>query len=78
MAGFAHLKRPPDDKDSAPHEHQKPKLSELPIDQAKRSAIDGLAHNFRKKGEYDNIRNTVRAQFEASVSITLNFCIAQN
>ncbi|KAL5115534.1 hypothetical protein ACEQ8H_006597 [Pleosporales sp. CAS-2024a] len=40
--------------------------SELPLSQAKRSAIDNLAHTFRKKGHYDSIRKDLLAQYEAS------------
>ncbi|KAF2011287.1 hypothetical protein BU24DRAFT_466017 [Aaosphaeria arxii CBS 175.79] len=45
---------------------KKLKLSDLPISQTKRSAIDGLHHTFRKKGEYDAMRKQIFAQFEAS------------
>lgn len=68
MGDVAQAKRLPDGEPAAHREYKKPKLSELPLDQAKRSAIDGLVHNFRKKGEFDNVRTTLRAQFESSVS----------
>ena len=55
------------DGDYATRAHKKPKTSELPLEQSKRAAIDHLVHTFRKKGEFDSIRNAVRAQFEASV-----------
>lgn len=44
--------------------------SELPLSQAKRSAIDSLVHTFRKKGQYDSIRKELLAQYEASVCTT--------
>ena len=47
---------------------KKLKLSDLPISQTKRSAIDGLVNTFRKKGEYDAMRKTLFAQFETNVS----------
>ncbi|KAF2873661.1 hypothetical protein BDV95DRAFT_627518 [Massariosphaeria phaeospora] len=47
---------------------KKLKLSDLPISQSKRSAIDNLLHTFRKKGEYDTMRKLLFAQFEADVS----------
>ncbi|KAK7192037.1 hypothetical protein PSPO01_01609 [Paraphaeosphaeria sporulosa] len=54
------------DGDAAHRPYKKPKTSELPLEQSKRAAIDQLVHTFRKKGEFDSIRNAVRAQFEAS------------
>lgn len=53
--------------DAAPP-RKKLKLSDLPISQTKRSAIDNLLHTFRKKGEYDAMRKALFAQFEADVS----------
>ncbi len=44
--------------------------SELPLSQAKRSAIDSLVHTFRKKGQYDSIRKELMAQYVASVCKT--------
>ena len=55
------------DGDAVHRPQKKPKTSELPLEQSKRAAIDQLVHTFRKKGEFDSIRNAVRAQFEASV-----------
>lgn len=46
------------------------KASELPLSSATRSAIDGLAHSFKKKGGYDAIRKQIWEQFEASVRLT--------
>ena len=47
---------------------KKLKVSDLPISQSKRAAIDNLAHTFRKKGEYDALKKQVLAQFEQHVS----------
>lgn len=41
--------------------------SELPLSQAKRSAIDSLVHTFRKKGQYDSIRKELMAQYQSGV-----------
>lgn len=71
MVDATRSKQSLDGEPAVSREYKKPKLSELPIDQAKKSAIDGLVHNFRKKGEFDNVRTTLRAQFEASVIIIL-------
>ena len=46
------------------------KASELPLSSATRSAIDGLAHSFKKKGGYDAIRKQIWEKFEASVCLT--------
>jgi hypothetical protein len=54
------------DKQAPPR--KKLRLSDLPISQAKRSAIDNLVHTFRKKGEYDAMRKTIFTQFESDVS----------
>lgn len=43
------------------------KASDLPLPSATRSAIERLAHNFKKKGGYDAIRKQVWEKFEASV-----------
>lgn len=44
------------------------KASDLPLTSATRSAIEGLAHSFKKKGGYDAIRKQVWEKFEQSVS----------
>ncbi|KAF2627358.1 hypothetical protein BU25DRAFT_410963 [Macroventuria anomochaeta] len=49
----------------APRKKLRP--AELPLSQAQRTAMDNLAHTFRKKGHYDSIRKDLLAQFEASV-----------
>lgn len=48
------------------------KASELPLPSATRSAIEELAHAFKKKGGYDETRKTVWETFEASVSTALS------
>lgn len=44
-----------------------PKVSELPLSSAKRAAIDVTLHTYKKKGEFDQLRKTIYAQFEQSV-----------
>lgn len=48
---------------------RKLKASDLPLPSATRSAIEGLAHSFKKKGGYDAIRKQVWEKFEESVSL---------
>jgi len=43
------------------------KASDLPLPSATRTAIENLAHSFKKKGGYDSIRKQVWEKFEASV-----------
>jgi hypothetical protein len=47
------------------------KASDLPLPSATRTAIEGLAHSFKKKGGYDSIRKQVWEKFEASVCLEL-------
>jgi hypothetical protein len=47
---------------------KKLKTSDLPLSSATRSAIEGLAHTFKKKGGYDALRKQVWEKFNASVS----------
>ncbi|KAF3064685.1 arginine rich protein [Daldinia childiae] len=42
------------------------KASDLPLPSATRSAIEGLAHSFKKKGGYDAIRKQIWEKFEQS------------
>jgi COMPASS (Complex protein associated with Set1p) component shg1 len=42
--------------------------ADLPLPSATRAAIESLAHSFKKKGGYDDIRKEVWVNFEASVS----------
>lgn len=46
------------------------KASELPLPSSTRSAIEDLAHSFKKKGGYDETRKTVWETFESSVCFT--------
>jgi hypothetical protein len=51
--------------------------SELPLSQAKRSAIDSLVHMFRKKGVYDDIRRDLMKQYVSGVCIESSPCSIQ-
>ncbi|CAN9203139.1 unnamed protein product [Alternaria alternata] len=55
-------KRAPE-SDGAATMRKKLRPSELPLSQAKRSAIDSLVHMFRKKGAYDDIRRDLMKQY---------------
>lgn len=46
------------------------KASELPLPSATRSAIEELAHAFKKQGGYDETRKNVWEAFEASVRVS--------
>jgi len=46
---------------------KKLKTSDLPLSSATRSAIEGLAHTFKKKGGYDALRKQVWEKFADSV-----------
>ncbi len=48
---------------------KKLKTSDLPLSSATRSAIEGLAHTFKKKGGYDVLRKQVWEKFADSVSL---------
>lgn len=50
---------------------KKLKTSDLPLSSATRSAIDGLAHTFKKKGGYDALRKQVWEKFADSVCSTI-------
>jgi hypothetical protein len=54
--------------DGAATMRKKLRPSELPLSQAKRSAIDSLVHMFRKKGAYDDIRRDLMKQYVSGVS----------
>jgi hypothetical protein len=47
---------------------KKLKTSDLPLSSATRSAIEGLAHTFKKKGGYDALRKQVWEKFADSVN----------
>ncbi|EMD88070.1 hypothetical protein COCHEDRAFT_1143951, partial [Bipolaris maydis C5] len=51
------------DGDGTANVRKKLRPSELPLSQAKRSAIDSLVHMFRKKGTYDDIRRDLMKQY---------------
>lgn len=55
------------DGESPVNARKKLRPSELPLSQAKRSAIDNLVHTFRKKGEFDSIRKELMAQYMSGV-----------
>lgn len=55
------------DAPAVPAKVHKFKASELPLPSATRSAIEDLAHAFKKKGGYDETRKSVWETFEASV-----------
>jgi hypothetical protein len=46
---------------------KKLKTSDLPIASATRAAIETLAHTFKKKGNYDNLRKQAWEALEAGV-----------
>lgn len=48
------------------------KASDLPLTTATRTAIEGLAHSFKKQGGYDAIRKQVWEKFEASVRTSID------
>ncbi len=48
------------------------KASDLPLPSATRTAIEGLAHSFKKKGGYDAIRKQVWEEFQAGVRCPLS------
>lgn len=50
-----------------PLQPKKFKASDLPLPSTTRSAIEGLAYSFKKKGGYDAIRKQVWEKFEQSV-----------
>jgi hypothetical protein len=58
-----------------PPPRKKLKTADLPLSSATRSAIESLAHTFKKKGGYDAIRKEVWQKFEATVSYNLSFAV---
>lgn len=50
------------------------KTSDLPLPAATRSAIDGLVHTFKKKGEFDKLRKHLWGKFNESVRIISPAC----
>lgn len=57
------------DAPEVPLKVHKFKASELPLPSATRTAIEDLAHAFKKKGGYDEARKGVWGMFEASVCV---------
>ena len=69
MAEIDNSKRPLEaGEDVSNIARKKPKLSDLPLSQVQRSAIESLVDTFRRKGEYDAIKSLVRTQYESDVS----------
>ncbi|KAL2005998.1 hypothetical protein VTN00DRAFT_9652 [Thermoascus crustaceus] len=54
-------KRPALDIESL--QRKKFKTSELPLSAAQRAAIDNLLYTFKKRGDFDNVRKTIWAEF---------------
>lgn len=50
--------------DTAPRKRFK--ASELPLSSTQRSAIEGLLHTFKKKGEFDALRKGIYSQYDTS------------
>jgi hypothetical protein len=55
--------------DDGEFRRKKLKLNDLPITNAKKTAIDGLLLTFKKSGEFDKMRKGIFAQFESSVGL---------
>ncbi len=66
-----HISADATDSGALAHKPPKFKASDLPLTPAVRSAIEGLAHTFKKKGGYDAIRKQAWDKFEASVRALL-------
>lgn len=58
-------KRPALDIESL--QRKKFKTSELPLSAAQRAAIDNLLYSFKKRGDFDNVRKTIWAEFNDGV-----------
>lgn len=56
-------------KDGGPPPRKKVKTSELPLASATRAAIEGLAHTYKKKGTYDELRTKIWQELEKGVCI---------
>src|SRR5437762_5596538 len=64
-------KRPLDGEGDYVPPRKRFKTSDLPLPAATRSAIDGLVHTFKKKGEFDKLRKHLWGKFTESVRIEL-------
>jgi hypothetical protein len=60
---------PPKEAEQTLPARKKIKTGDLPLSSASRSAVDSLAHTFKKKGGYDTIRKQVWEKFEGSVGL---------
>lgn len=58
---------------SGPPPRKKVKTSELPLASATRAAIEGLAHTYKKKGTYDELRTKIWQELEKGVCISKSF-----
>lgn len=58
---------------SGPPPRKKVKTSELPLASATRAAIEGLAHTYKKKGTYDELRTKIWQELEKGVCISNYF-----
>lgn len=52
-----------------PPPRKKVKTSELPLASATRAAIEGLAHTYKKKGTYDELKTKIWQDLENGVCI---------
>jgi hypothetical protein len=50
---------------------KKLKTSDLPLSSATRTSIDQLAHQYKKKGQYDSLRKDIWQNLQADVSLAL-------
>ncbi|KAI9859857.1 MAG: hypothetical protein M1824_003637 [Vezdaea acicularis] len=66
MASIETLTRKRELEDAKSPLSKKIKVSDLPLANTQRSAIDGLVHNFKKNGSFDELRKKAWAKFEES------------
>lgn len=64
-AEAANGKRPSEEGALMPRKRYK--AYELPLSPSQRSAIDGILHTFKKKGEFDTLRKQVWDEYSESV-----------
>jgi hypothetical protein len=53
---------------------KKLKTSDLPLTSATRTSIDQLAHQYKKKGQYDSLRKDIWQTLQNDVSISAALC----
>lgn len=58
---------------AGPPPRKKVKTSELPLASATRAAIEGLAHTYKKKGTYDELKTKIWQDLENGVRISKLF-----